>query len=65
MSTRFLKDKIDGLCVQKFQLAYICDTTHPTDKQLVKFCCEVHYLWCGNQDLGLQGWEEFIKSNKI
>ena len=30
MSTRFLEDNIYGVCVLKFQLYYICGTTHPS-----------------------------------
>ena len=30
MSNIFLKDKIDGFCVQQFQLAYISKKTHPS-----------------------------------
>ena len=50
MSTRFLKDKIYGVHVPKFQLAYIYDTTQPSHKILVKLCCEMNYMWWENQD---------------
>ena len=39
MSTRWIKDNINGFYVTKFQLDYICDTTHPANKNLVKLCC--------------------------
>ena len=45
ISTRFLKDKINVVCVPQFQLAFNCDTTHPSHKNLVKLCLEVHYMW--------------------
>ena len=45
MYTRFLKENIDGVRVPQFKLAYICDTTHPSNKILVRLCCEVHYVW--------------------
>ena len=51
MSTIFLKEKIDGVRVLKFQLVCICNTTHPSQKHLVELCCEVHYMWWGNQEL--------------
>ena len=63
MPTILLKDKIDGGRAQKFQLAYICDKTHPSHK-LVTLCCEVHYMWWVNQYLELQDREYGIKSNK-
>ena len=44
MSTRFLRDKIYGSRVLKFQLYYIRDTTHPSNKCLVELCCEIHYM---------------------
>ena len=63
MSTRLLKDKIDGVRVTKFQLAYTSNTTNPPHKKLVKLCHEVHHIWLGNQDLELREWEDFIKSD--
>ena len=45
MSTIFIKEKIGGVCVPQFQLAYICDTTHPSNKKLVRLCRELHYMW--------------------
>ena len=44
MSTIFLKGKIDGFHITKFQLDYICNTTHPPHKILVKLCCQLHYM---------------------
>ena len=64
MSNIFLKDKIDGVHVTLFQLACICNTTHPSHKKLVKLFCEVHYMWWRNQDLELQEWDDFTNSNK-
>ena len=64
MPTILLKDKIDGVRAQQFQLAYICDKTHPSHKKLVKLRCEVHYMWWLNQYLELQDREYCIKSNK-
>ena len=64
MSTGSLKDNIDGFRVPKFKLSYICDTTHPSHKNLVKFCPEEHYVWWENQHLEIQEWEDFINSNK-
>ena len=54
MSTRFLKDKIDGVYVPQFQLYNICDTSRPSHKNLVELCREVNYMWWGNQELDLQ-----------
>ena len=54
MSTRCLKDKIDGVCVPQFKLAYIRETTHTLHKHLVKLCCEEYYVWWENQHLELQ-----------
>ena len=51
ISTRFLKDKINGVHVPQFKLTYICSTTNPSQKSLVKLCNEVHYMWWGNQYL--------------
>ena len=51
--TRFLKDNINGVSVPLFQPTYIRDTTHPSHMNMVNFCCEVHYMWCGDQDLEL------------
>ena len=39
--------------VPKVQLAYIRDTNYLSYKNLVKLCCEVHYMLWGNQYLGL------------
>ena len=44
MSTKFLKDKINGVHVTQFQLAYICNTTHPSHKHLDKLGGEVHCM---------------------
>ena len=54
MSYILLKDKMYGVRVTKFQPAYICNTTYPSHKNLVKFCCEVYYMCWGNQELELQ-----------
>ena len=51
MPTILLKDKTDGFRVPPFQIAYICDTTHTSHKNLVKLCREVHYMWWVNQYL--------------
>ena len=51
MSTRLLKDNINGVRVPQFQLAYIHNTTNPSHKSLVVLFHEVHYMWWGNQDL--------------
>ena len=64
MSTRLLKDKIDEVRVPQFQLAYICNTTHPSHKKLVNLCRGVNYMWWENQYLELQEWDDCIKSNK-
>ena len=64
MSNRFLKDKIDGVRVTQFQLAYIRDTTHNSHKNLVTLCREVNYMWRGNQDLEMQEWEDCTNPNK-
>ena len=40
MSTRFLKDNINGVSIPQFQLAYIRDTIHTSHKKLVKLCCD-------------------------
>ena len=64
MSTRFLKDKMNGVHVQRFKIAYICDTTDSSHKTLVKLCHEVHHMWWGNQYLELQEWKDSIKPNK-
>ena len=53
MPTIFLKGNIDGVCLTQFQLAFICDTTSTSHKNLVKLCREVHYMWWRNQDLEL------------
>ena len=54
ISTRLFKDKIDGVRVKKFQLAYVCNRNHPSHKNVVIFCREVHYMWWGNQEWELQ-----------
>ena len=59
-----LKGKNNEVHVLQFQLAYICDTTHSSHKNLVELCSEVHYMWWGSHDLELQEWEGCIKSNK-
>ena len=64
MSTILLKDKINGVRIPRFQLAYIHSKTHPLHKTLVKLCRKVHYMWWLNQYLELQKWKDFIKSNK-
>ena len=51
MSTGFLKDEINEVHFQKLQLAYICDKTHTSHRNLGRLCREVHYMWWGNQDL--------------
>ena len=56
MSTVFLKDKINGALIPQLQRAYSRDTTHPQHKNLVKYCCEVCYIWLVNQYLELQDW---------
>ena len=53
MSTRFLKDHINGVHVSQFQLTYIRDTAHPSHKNLVRLCPEVNYMWWLNQNLEL------------
>ena len=45
LSTRFLKDKMNEVFVPLFQLAYIFETTHNQQTNLVKLCCEGHYMW--------------------
>ena len=45
MSTRFLKNKINGLRVPQFQLANIFYTTNPSHKIFIKFCREVNSVW--------------------
>ena len=54
MSTRFLKYKIYGVRVPKFQITYIRDTTHPSHNVFDRLCHEVHYMFFGNQELELQ-----------
>ena len=51
ISARLLEDDIDGVCVTKFQLAYIHDKTHPLHNCFVKLCSDVHYIWWINQGL--------------
>ena len=64
MPTILLKGEINGVRIPKFQLAYICDTTHHSHKSLVKLCREVHYMWWGDKYLELRQWEDCINSNK-
>ena len=45
MSTISLKYKINGFRVPQFQLDCIYDTTHPLNKNVVKLCNEVNYVW--------------------
>ena len=47
MSTISSKDKIHGVRVPKFKLAYICVTTHPSHKKWLKFV--VNYIICGGE----------------
>ena len=54
MSTVLLNGNIYVFRVPQLQLAYICDTTDPLHKKLVKLCREVHCMWWGNQELELQ-----------
>ena len=49
MSTRLLKENIDGVSVTQFQLAYILKKNHLSNKTLVKLCSEVHYMWWRNK----------------
>ena len=51
MSTRFLKDKIDGVLVKTVQLDYICNTTHPSHKIWLIYVVE--YIIC---TFKLNGW---------
>ena len=48
MSTIFLKEKINGVSITQFQLSYICNKTHPSLKNMVELCHEVHYMWWEN-----------------
>ena len=64
MSTRFLKDEINGVYVTQFQLDYIHDKTHISHRKMVNLCHEVPYMWWVNQYLKLQEWEYFINLNK-
>ena len=50
MSSRFLKDNIDVVSAPQFKLAYIRDTTHPSNKILSGLCLELHYMWWLNQE---------------
>ena len=45
MSTIFLKYGINGVRVPQFQIACIRGTTHPSHKNLVELCREVHCMW--------------------
>ena len=40
-----LKDKIDGVRAQQFQIAYICKKTQPSHKNWLSFV--VKYIVCG------------------
>ena len=64
MSTTFLKDRINRVRVTQFKIAYICDTNHPSHKNLVKLCCEVHYMWWENKFTELHELDNGIKSNR-
>ena len=64
ISHRFLKKKIYVFCVKKFQPAYVYNTTDPSHKGLTKFCCDMHYIWQGKQDLELQD-QEYCNKYKI
>ena len=58
MSNVFLKDNIDGVCVLKFKISYIHNTTHPSHNNQVKLCRKVHSMWWGSKDLELQKWDD-------
>ena len=58
MSTIFLKEKVNGVCVTQFQFAHIRDTTHPPNKTWAKLCRELNNMWWENQYLELQEWED-------
>ena len=45
MLTIFLKNKINVVRVTPFKLSYNHDTSHPSQRKLVKVCCELHYMW--------------------
>ena len=53
MSNISLKENIDGIYAPKFKLAYICNTTIHSHKELIKFFCNVKYMWRGKQYLEL------------
>ena len=53
MLTRFLKDDINGIRAPQFQRTYTCNTNHPSLKNLVKLCHEVHNILWVNLELGL------------
>ena len=60
----YYKKKINGVRVPQFQLAFICDTTSTSHKNLVKLCREVYCMWWVNKYLELQEWGDCIKPNK-
>ena len=49
MSNKSLKENIGSVHGPQFQLAYIHNTTNPSHENLVKFYCDVHYIWWWNQ----------------
>ena len=53
MTTRFLRDNIDGVRVPKFQLFTLL-TQRIIEIKMVRLCREVNYMWWGNQYLELQ-----------
>ena len=63
LSDIFLKDNINEARDPLFQLTDILDKTHLSHKNLVNFCCEVHYMLWVNQYLELQELEDCVKSN--
>ena len=60
MSTIILKDNINGFRITNFQLACIRNTPHPSHKNLVTLCHDVHYMWKVNRHLKVQEWYDFI-----
>ena len=55
---------MNGVSVPQFQLAYICDTNHPSHNTLFKLCREVRYVWWGYRELELKECKDYIKSNE-
>ena len=51
MPIRFLKDKIDGVCIPKISTILNLRHNLPFTYYLVKLCREVQYMWWGNQEL--------------